>query len=344
MKAAQYIERGRPVQVNDVPTPEPGPGQVLLKVTAAGLCHSDIAVMDMTDEQRGFPLPLTLGHEGAGVVAAVGDGVREVSVGESMLVYGPWGCGACRQCAAGRENYCQRAVELNIRPPGLGEPGAVAEYLIVDSPRHLVPIGELDPVAMVPLTDAGLTPYHAILLSADKLGPASTTVVIGAGGLGHVGIQLLRALTATRIIALDLNDEKLSLASEVGAHETVISEASAAEQVRKLTDGQGADVVLDFVGAPPTCATAASCVAVNGDITIVGIAGGSVPVGFGFLPFEVRVASPYWGTRQELIDLVALARRGVVKVETERYGLDDAPAAYERLHDNKIRGRAVVVP
>src|SRR5262245_35258877 len=126
MKAVQYVKEGRPVEVRQVPEPEPGPGQVLLKVTAAGLCHSDIAVMEMTPEVRGFPLPSTLGHEGAGTVAAVGDGVTGVKVGEAALVYGPWGCGRCRPCAGGRENYCLNAQAAGIRPPGLGSPGALA--------------------------------------------------------------------------------------------------------------------------------------------------------------------------------------------------------------------------
>ncbi|WP_027343065.1 NAD(P)-dependent alcohol dehydrogenase [Hamadaea tsunoensis] len=344
MKAVQYLRTGQPVEVREVPTPEPGPGQVLLKVTAAGLCHSDIAVMAMTDEQRGFDLPLTLGHEGAGVVHKLGAGVTDVAEGDSVIVYGPWGCGLCRQCAEGRENYCLNAAARGIRPPGLGAPGALAEYMIVDDVRHLVPIGDLDPVATVPLTDAGLTPYHAIGMSLPKLRPGSTTVVIGAGGLGHVGIQLLRALTATRIIALDLNDDKLKLAEEVGAHDTMVSDDQAAAKIRDLTNGVGADVVLDFVGAQATVTLAGAAAAVNSDITIVGIAGGALPVGFGSLPFECRVASPYWGTRGELLDLVEMAKLGTVSVEVERYGIDDAPTAYARLHDGQVRGRAVVVP
>jgi alcohol dehydrogenase, propanol-preferring len=344
MRAVQYVARDKPVEVREVPDPVPGPGEVLLRVTAAGLCHSDLAVMAMSDEHRGVDLPMTLGHEGAGVVHALGVGVTDVSVGDAVLVYGPWGCGACRQCVRGRENLCLNARERGIRPPGLGAPGALAEFQIVDSPRHLVWLGDLDPVATVPLTDAGLTPYHAISLSADKLIPGSTTVVIGAGGLGHVGIQLLRALSPTSVVAIDVSEEKLALAAEVGAHHTVLSNTAAADQIRELTDGRGADVILDMVGAPPTIAIAAASVAINGDITVVGLGGGAVPVGFGTLPFECRVTAPYWGTRDELIDLVDLARRGVITVEVERFSFDETPTAYARLHEGSIRGRAVVVP
>lgn len=344
MKAVQYVRTGEPVEIREIPTPTPGPGQVLLKVTAAGLCHSDIAVMGMTDQQRGFDLPITLGHEGAGTVQALGAGVTGVAEGDSVIVYGPWGCGLCRQCADGRENYCANAAARGIRPPGLGAPGALAEYLLVDAARHVVPIGDLDPAATVPLTDAGLTPYHAIGMSLGKLRPGSTTVVIGAGGLGHVAIRLLRALTATRVIALDLSEDKLKLAADVGAHEALTSDDLAAAHIRDLTAGAGADVVLDFVGSASTLALAGSIAAVNGDLTIIGIAGGTLPVGFGTLPFECRVAAPYWGTRGELLDLVELARMGVISVEIERYGLDDTPHAYARLHDGHIRGRAVITP
>ncbi|AZS83184.1 NAD(P)-dependent alcohol dehydrogenase [Streptomyces griseoviridis] len=344
MKALQYREIGAAPEVVTVPDPEPGPGQVLLKVTAAGVCHSDIAVMSWPAEGFPYPLPLTLGHEGVGTVAALGAGVTGVREGDAVAVYGPWGCGSCAKCAQGKENYCLRAGELGINPPGLGAPGSMAEYLLVDDARHLVPLGGLDPVAAVPLTDAGLTPYHAIKRSLPKLVPGSTAVVIGTGGLGHVAIQLLRALSPARVVALDVSAEKLELAKKVGAHEVVLSDARASAAVRELTGGVGAEAVFDFVGAAPTVASAGAMAAVEGDVTIVGIGGGTLPVGFGHLAFEVSVSAPYWGSRGELDEVLALARSGAVSVHTETYSLDDAPLAYERLHDGKINGRAVILP
>ncbi|MBK3643626.1 NAD(P)-dependent alcohol dehydrogenase [Streptomyces sp. MBT33] len=344
MKALQYRTIGAAPEVVTVHDPEPGPGQVLLKVTAAGVCHSDIAVMSWPAENFPYELPLTLGHEGVGTVAALGAGVSGVREGDAVAVYGPWGCGICAKCAQGKENYCLRADALGIRPPGLGSPGAIAEYLLVDDPRHLVPLDGLDPVAAVPLTDAGLTPYHAIKRSLPKLVPGSTAVVIGTGGLGHVAIQLLRALTPARVVALDVSEDKLRLAREVGAHEAVLSDTDAGAAVRALTGGLGAEVVLDFVGAEPTVRTAGAVAAVEGDITIVGIGGGALPVGFGSLPFEVSVAAPYWGSRGELIEVLDLARSGAVSVHTETYSLDEAPLAYERLHAGEINGRAVILP
>ncbi|WP_274911459.1 NAD(P)-dependent alcohol dehydrogenase [Streptomyces sp. WZ-12] len=344
MKALQFRTVGAPPEVVHVPDPEPGPGQVLLKVTAAGVCHSDFAVMNRPAGGLPFDLPLTLGHEGVGTVAAVGAGVTAVQEGEAVAVYGPWGCGSCAKCAEGKENYCLCAHALGIRSPGLGAPGAIAEYLLVDDPRHLVPLDGLDPVAAVPLTDAGLTPYHAIKRALPKLVPGSTAVVIGAGGLGHVAIQLLRALTPARVIALDVSDEKLRLAREVGAHEAVRSDAGAAGAVRELTGGNGAEAVFDFVGAAPTVTTAGALAAVEADISIVGIGGGALPVGFGRLPHEASVSAPYWGSRGELLEVLALARTGAVSVHTETFPLDEAPLAYERLHAGTINGRAVILP
>jgi propanol-preferring alcohol dehydrogenase len=344
VKAVQYRRVGGKPEVVTVPEPEPGPGEVLLKVSAAGLCHSDQFVMSLPAEGFDYPLPLTLGHEGAGTVAALGDGVAGLAIGDSFAVYGPWGCGRCLKCAEGKENYCINAAALGIRPPGLGSPGAMAEYLLVDSARHLVPLGELDPVQNVSLTDAGLTPYHAIKNALPKLGAGSTAVVIGTGGLGHVGIQILRAITGATVVALDVNDEKLELARAVGAHHAILSNDKAPAAIKKLTGGQGATAVFDFVGAGPTVKIAAASAAAEADISIVGIGGGQVPVGFGSTAFDVSVRAPYWGSRAELIEVLELARRGQVNVEVETFSLDEAPRAYELLHDGRIRGRAVVVP
>ncbi len=344
MRAVQYRTIGNEPEVVEVATPDPGPGQIRLRVTAAGLCHSDSFVMGLPEEQYVYGLPLTLGHEGAGLVDALGEGVTGVEVGEPVAVYGPWGCGLCHACTKGAENYCPRAAELGIAPPGLGAPGALAEYMIVDDVRHLVPLGDLDPVATVSLTDAGLTPYHAIVSSLGALPAGSTAVVIGAGGLGHVGIQILRAITGATVVALDVNEEKLSLAREVGAHHVLLSDTSAAGEIRALTGGVGAQVVFDFVGAPPTLETARKSVALDGVIQIVGIGGGLLPTGFFSTPMGASVRAPYWGTRSELMEVLDLARAGAIHVEVERYGLDQAPEAYRKLHDGTIRGRAVVVP
>ncbi|GAA4763909.1 NAD(P)-dependent alcohol dehydrogenase [Citricoccus nitrophenolicus] len=344
MKALQYRTIGAPPELVEIPTPEPEPGQVRLKVTAAGVCHSDEFIMSLPEESYAYGLPLTLGHEGAGIVEKLGQGVTGIQVGDSVAVYGPWGCGYCYPCSKGQENYCENAATLGIAPPGLGSPGAMAQYMIVDNARHLVPLGDLDPVANVSLTDAGLTPYHAIKESLDKLVPGSVAVVLGAGGLGHVGIQILRAITATTVVALEVNEEKLSLARDVGAHHAFLSNAEAADQVRKLTGGHGAHAVFDFVGIQPTMDLGRAMIRVGGDQVLVGVGSGTLPVGMLDTPWEASLRAPYWGYRSELFEVLELARSGAIHVETEVFSLDEAPTAYERLHAGQLRGRAVIVP
>ncbi|GAB3556627.1 propanol-preferring alcohol dehydrogenase [Actinopolyspora lacussalsi] len=344
MKAVQYRRVGDQPEVVEVDVPEPGPGQILLKVDAAGMCHSDIAVMSWPEESFPYSLPMTLGHEGVGTVSALGSGTYSCSVGDRMAVYGPQGCGRCHMCSQGKENYCDYADQLGIRPPGLGAPGAMAEYMLVNRERHLVPLGDLDPVEAAPLTDAGLTPYHAIKKSLPKLVGGSRAVVIGTGGLGHVAVQLLRALSPAEVIAVDVSEQKLELAHRIGAHRTVISDESAPDRIRELTNGFGAEVVLDCVGNSATTTIAAKCTRAESDLTVVGIGGGAVPVGFGTTPFEVSVSAPYWGSRSELIEVLELARAGAVRVHVDSFGLDETPEVYERFHRGEIPGRAVIVP
>jgi propanol-preferring alcohol dehydrogenase len=347
VKALQYHAVGEEPELTDVPLPEPGPGQVRIKVTAAGACHSDVFVMSLPKEQLaqfGYPLPMTLGHEGAGVVDKLGDGVTGLQAGSPVAVYGPQGCGRCYLCAQGKENYCTEAAALGIFPPGLGAPGAMAEYLIVPDARHLIPLGDLDPVANVALTDAGLTPYHAIKGSVPKLLPGSTAVVIGTGGLGHVAVQILTALTPARVIALDVSEEKLQLARDVGAHHSVLSDADAAAAVREITGPRGATAVFDFVVNQPTIDLGAALLGAESDLVLVGVGAGQASVGVLAKPYDATIRAPYWGSRSELMEVLDLARTGLIHVETEAFTLDDAPEAYRRLHDGTLRGRAVVVP
>ncbi|WP_369824480.1 zinc-binding dehydrogenase [Cellulosimicrobium sp. CUA-896] len=250
-------------------------------------------------------------------------------VGYAVAVYGPWGCGICERCAAGQENYCLRAAELGIAPPGLGAPGSMAEYMIVDSPRHLVPIGDLDPVQAAPLTDAGLTPYHAIKRSLPKLVGGTTAVVLGVGGLGHVGIQIIKALSGAQVVALDVDDEKLALAREVGADHALMSDDSAVDAVRDLTHGRGADLVIDFAGIQPTIDLGQKMLGVGGDFSLVGIGHGTptAKVGFFQSPYEASFLVPYWGYRQELFEVIHLAQQGKLTVHTETFSVDQAPEA-----------------
>ncbi|MCL2483257.1 MAG: NAD(P)-dependent alcohol dehydrogenase [Propionibacteriaceae bacterium] len=345
MRAIQLMKPKEFPELREVPMPEPGPGQILLKITAAGLCHSDIAVMESYAVLNNYTLPMTLGHECCGTIVDAGDGVKsQVTIGENVMVYGPWGCGRCRNCAMGYENYCYNAVEMNITPPGLGHDGGCAEYMLVDQARFCIPIGNLDPVHAVPLTDAALTPYHALQHSRAKLDANSVAVVLGVGGLGHIAIQLIKHLTPAEVIAIDISDDHLKLAEQVGADFCLTSNQEAVDKVREITHGYGAEVVFDFVGNQATIDLGAQMTRVLGDWNIVGIGGGLAKVGFGATPYECQVNSPYWGTRADLYDVVALAQRGVIDIHTEQYSLDEGVEAYHRLYDGKVMGRAVLVP
>jgi propanol-preferring alcohol dehydrogenase len=332
----------------EVDQPTPGPGQVVVRIGGAGACHSDLHVMhEFEPGVVPWNPPFTLGHENAGWVHALGDGVTGLTEGQPVAVYGPWGCGTCARCRVGIDPYCENVAEAPVPGGGggLGLDGGMAEYMLVPHSRHVVPLPEgLDPVHAAPLTDAGLTPYHAIRRSWAKLGPTSTAVVIGVGGLGHVGVQILKATTAARVIAVDTREEALKLGTECGADLAMLSGEDTAREIRRATGGRGADVVLDFVGVDPTLSLGAAAARTVGDLTIVGIGGGTLPVSYFSVPYEVSIQTTYWGSRPELIEVLELGARGLVKPRSTTFRLDEAVDAYRKMRDGTLEGRAVVVP
>lgn len=342
MRALQFD--GTDLAVVDRPDPVAGPGQALVAVRGAGLCHSDLTVMGRPVDAHPFPLPMVLGHELAGTVVEVGSGVTSVVVGDDVAGYGPRGCGTCRSCLRGEDNYCRRR-PAGLFPPGLGADGGLAELVVVDA-RCLLAAGGVDPAQAAALTDAGLTALHAVRRALEGLSTVGelSVVVVGVGGLGHVAVQLLRHLGVGRIVAVDVRDDKLDLARSLGATDPLRSSPSLVEEVRDLTDGTGVDVVLDFVASDATLAAAAAMVAVGGTVSIVGVGSGRLPVGLHALPLGVRVDLPFWGTRADLHDVLALARAGQVTVHVTPFGLDQAVAAYRLLDQGALLGRAVVQP
>ena len=349
MRALRLQEWKSEARLVEVPDPEPGPGQVVVRVGGAGACHSDLHLMHDFDAGAGLPWgpPFTLGHENAGWVHAIGDGVTSVAVGDAVAVYGPWGCGRCARCRLGIETYCEDPMSAPVPSGGggLGLDGGMADYLLVPDARHLLPLPEgLDPVHAAPLTDAGLTPYHAVRRSWGKLPPGSTALVIGVGGLGHLGVQALKATTAARIIAVDTRDEALELAERCGADQVFRPGDGTADAVKAATGGRGADVVLDFVGSEGTLALGAAAARQLGDLTIVGIAGGTLPVSFFGVPYELSIQTTYWGTRPELVEVLDLGARGLLTPTITTFSLDESPDAYRLLADGKVEGRAVIVP
>lgn len=345
MQALRLTEWGHDAELVEVPQPDPGPGEVLVRIGGAGACHSDLHLMhDFVEGMVPWGPPFTLGHENAGWVHALGAGVSGLEVGQPVAVYGPWGCGRCHRCRVGAENYCENAAELRAAGGGLGFDGGMAAFQLVPRDRWLVPLRDLDPFHAAPLTDAGLTPYHAVKRSLPLVLPGSAVVVVGVGGLGHMAVQILAALTPATIIAVDQRPEALEAARRHGAHHVVRTGDDAVAEITDLTRGRGVEVTLDMVGSDDTLALAAAVTRSTGHLTIVGIAGGTLPVGFFSVAYEVSVATTYWGTLPELVEILELAERGLIAADATRYELDGAPDAYRAMADGELRGRAVVVP
>jgi alcohol dehydrogenase, propanol-preferring len=345
MRAVQLVEWQAQPELREVARPVPGPGEVLLKVTAAGLCHSDLHLLEWPEGTLPYRLPFTLGHENAGVVAELGPGVTGVAEGDAVLVYGSWGCERCRPCLRGEMNLCEKVEERGGVGGGLGFNGGFAEYMVVPSVRYLVPMGDLDPVQAAPLTDAALSPYRAIKAQLPLLEPGSAAVVIGVGGLGHLAIQLLRALSPARVVAIvGSRPGAVAAALRLGAHAAFPFEGVVASEVRAEAGSSGAALVLDFVGIDETMNLAADLLATGGHVTLLGIAGGSFPMSFGRVPLECSVSMNCWGSLPELREVVDLARSGQIEVDVETVMLEDAGAAFERLRAGKVNGRAVVTP
>ncbi len=345
MKAYRLLEWQRPPELVDVEVPEPGPGEVLVRIGGAGACHSDITVMEWPAGELPYSVPFTLGHENAGWVALRGPGVDGVAEGDPVAVYGPWGCGTCRQCIQGNDTFC----ELWRRPGrarggGLGRDGGMAEYMLVPEARFLVPLRNLDPVQAAPMTDAGLTPYHAIKTSLPVLGPGSAAIVIGVGGLGHMAVQILSAISAARVTAVDLAPERLELARRLGAEHAVASGPGTVAEVIALNEGCKPELVLDFVGNAATMALAAQLSRPRGRVVVVGIGGGSLAFGYAQVAQECEFMISMWGTLPELHEVIALAEAGRLRAETTTFALTQAADAYEALRSGNLLGRAVVTP
>lgn len=342
MRALRLHQWGHAPTLDRVPVPRPDPGQVLLRVDAAGLCHSDLHIMDAGSGVLSYTLPFTLGHEVLGTVVAVGDERDKEWVGRSCGVHGIWSCGECRACSVGRDNYCVR-----LTGPigcGTGYDGGLADYMLVPSTRHLVSLAPGTGPEVAPMTDAGLTAYHAV--TSQPVDPrGAVVVVIGIGGLGHLALQVLALREPSAVIAVDPRDSARDLALRLGAHHAVTSVEEADELVAELADGAGADLVLDFVGAPETMGSAPGLMAGGACLVVVGSARGSLTVDKGgALPRGWRVEAPFWGPHQHLRDVLDLTVAGDLSAVVELRGLDEVIEAYQDLREGRADGRLVVVP
>lgn len=345
MRAVVFEQFNTFPTLTEVDRPTPGPGEVLLKVAGAGACHSDVAIYkEFQEGQPGAMAPsFVLGHENAGWIEEVGPGVDDFTTGDAYLVYGPVGCGHCKMCSKGQDTYCENAATMPYLGIGLGRDGGMAEYVVVPA-RNLVPLGDADPVAAAPLSDAALTPYHAIKNALPHLaGGGRYALVVGLGGLGQIAVQILTALTGATVIATDMKENAMARAAERGAI-TVPGGPDQVERIREITGGRGVDAAFDFVGATPTITTAQASMAQGGRLTVVGIAGGVTEWSFFSTPYESTITNTYWGTIEDLYEVVAMYRAGQITPDIERYAMDDALEAYRKLEAGELSGRAVVVP
>jgi propanol-preferring alcohol dehydrogenase len=338
MKAARLSGFHQKLKIEDVPVPKVKGKGVLVKVTAAGVCHSDLHLMG------GFlpdlPLPMTLGHENAGIVAEVGADVPLLKKGDPVAVYGCWGCGTCRFCRQGEEQFCLRPTQC-----GITTDGGYAEYLRVPDYRHLVRLDTIDPIAAAAFTDAGLTPFRGIKKALPHLSPGDTALMIGIGGLGHMAVQILKALMpSVRIVAVDTSPKKLETALEMGADHALAAQSDAAGEIRRLTGGFGVRAVFDMVASDGTLKLAAAVAAPRSMIVILGVGTGILPYSFAAFPHEVAVTGSTWGTMAELEELLSLAKARSIRPITESYPLEEINRVYELMESGEITGRAVIVP
>ena len=338
MRAARLHPGERSLRIEDVPVPEPAGDQVLVRVAGAGVCHSDLHVLDgMFDDF--VRLPVTMGHEIAGRVEALGPDARDLEPGAPVVVMVGWGCGHCEWCVSGHEQLCLTGDEA-----GATLDGGFAEYVLVPHRRHVVPLGGLDPLEATPFGCAALCPYAAVNRVRSHLSGGSTLVVIGAGGLGQYGIQFARVLTGATVIAVDVRGERLTRARELGADHGVLAGPGAAHEIYELSGGRGSDAVIDFVGTDDSLALAASVVGRRGLVALLGLAGGSVPFGFFAQAPEAALTTVVAGTVLDLQEVVRLAQSGRIQTRVETYPLERIGDALADLRAGRVEGRAVVTP
>ena len=349
MKSAQIIEPNKPLEINETELPKPNGNQVIVKVKSTGVCHSDLHLweggydtgdgfMKVTD--RGVKFPVTPGHEVVGNVEEIGDSVQGVDIGDLVLVY-PWiGCGQCTTCEKGNTNLCESPKSL-----GVFQDGGYAEYVLVPDAKFLAKIDNLDPDAAASLACSGLTAFTAVKKALTN--SPENILIVGAGGLGLMGVQIASALTKANIICADLDDEKLESAKKLGAtHIINTKESDAVKKIMSICNEKGVDSIIDFVNAPPTVKIDLSLIRKRGNIILVGLFGGSVELSLVSVPLKaITIQGAYTGNYNDMLELIKLAQRGVINpIVSKHYKLDEANTALGDLKNRKIIGRAVINP
>ncbi|GHE61593.1 NAD(P)-dependent alcohol dehydrogenase [Streptomyces thermocarboxydus] len=341
MKAVQVVGYHRNLELANVPSPTvTGPYDVIVKIGGAGVCRTDLHILEgQWAEKSGVTLPYTIGHENAGWVHAVGSAVTNVAEGDKVIVHPLITCGLCRACRSGDDVHCEQSLF-----PGIDTAGGYAEYLKT-SARSVVRIDDsLEPADVAALADAGLTAYHAVAKAARRLRPGDRCVVIGAGGLGHIGVQVLKALTAAEIVVVDRNPDALKLALSIGADHGVMSGGNQVEEVLALTGGHGAEAVIDFVGEGGATRDGVRMLRRAGDYHVVGYGENIDVPTIDVISAEINFIGNLVGSYNDLCELMVLAARGKVRLHTTAYPLDRFQDALDDLDAGRVRGRAILVP
>ena len=333
-----YTERPT---VDDVAEPKVSdPLDVVVRIGGAGLCRTDLHIMEgQWAPKTGVELPYVIGHENAGWVHAVGAGVTNVAVGDTVICHPLMTCGLCRACRAGDDMHCERG-----QFPGIDRDGGMAEYLLTNARACVKLDPRLQPADVAALADAGLTAYHAVKKASSLLYPGSTTVVLGAGGLGHIGVQCLAAMSPTTIVVVDASPDALNLTTDWGADHTVVADGSETDTVLELTNSVGADVVLDFVGEKGAQDAAWAMTKRAGYHFVIGYGDNIDVPTIDLISTERNIIGNLVGTYNDLAELMVLAAQGKVTLKTRTYPLDAVNDAISDLDAGRLRGRGILVP
>ena len=341
MKAVRLQKYHQQPVVEDVPEPRAtGPLDVVVKIGGAGVCRTDLHIIEeQWAEKSGVALPYTIGHENAGWVHEIGAAVSNVEVGDTVILHPTPTCGLCHACRAGDDMHCP-----NGSFPGIDSDGGMAEYLLTSARACIKLDPSTKPSDVAALADAGITAYHAVRKAVPHLYPGTTCVVNGAGGLGHIGIQSLKALTAATVIVVDRNAEALELASTLGADFTVLADGKQVEAVLDLTGGNGAEVVLDFVAEQGAQQDAFAMTRRAGSHFVIGYGSNIEIPTIDIISTERNIIGNLVGTYNDLAELMVLAQAGKVTLHTKKYPLDAALDALADLDAGRVRGRAILTP
>ena len=341
MKAARLHAYHEPLALDEIDEPRAvGPLDVVVRIGAAGLCRTDLHIQEgQWAEKSGVTLPYTLGHENAGWIHEVGSGVTNVEVGDTVIVHPFITCGLCRPCRRGDDMHC-----VNGRFPGINQDGGFADFLLT-SARSVIKLDpSFEPKDIAALADAGLTAIHAVKKAKSVLGPGTRAVVIGAGGLGHIGIQCLAAMTPAEIIVVDPSEPALELARAIGAHHTVQVDGTHVDKVRELTDGLGAEVILDFVGEKGAVEDGIGMIQDGGFYYVIGYGQNLVVPTIDIISREISFIGNLVGTYTDLEELMTLTAQGKVRLHTSTYPLEGINDAMADLDGGRLQGRGILVP